>query len=1846
MSTTPYLAGSNATSATSVTLTVGTMGAGASGAAQGIAAGDTIVVVTSGNDSTIPTVTDSQGNLYVQQESSTSEFNSQVWVCESSNAPLVAGVDTITASYGTTFAHNILALGIADAAGLDITATPTSSPGSTAPSISSGTLSQAPEVAIAIVDSGNGGGTLTWGGSPLVSSVGLHSGTSSLTAVAAYSQASTTSASYGGTLASSTKWNMLLLTFKEGSSTGSVAGVYVAGSAGASSTTSLTVPVTQDTQDGDNLAIGVAVGTAPNIVSVTDSAGNSYTSCGSDSTEANAALYYFQCPGAAALAAGEDSLTVTFSTPTACAAILVGDTGVSQSGFDKVAIAHGSSAAPSVASGTLSQAEENCIVFLADTNAGGAPTWGGGFTPLANAVDGGSHVRLSAAAQQVTATTSVTASATITSAPWTAGILTDELPPPVQTTVLSVAIEGVAYSQALAASGGIGALTWTLTDGALPSGLTLASGVISGTPTVGGDFAITLTVTDAHGLSSSLAQTITVMPSGASVASLQPISTNILPNADSNFEVSGFTWAAQSNAQPPFLSSSSSLVGSQSLAWKASAAGSTSIATAKYPVEQNKPYIASGYLLTTSNQAPPLALGINWFDGTGTLLGTSVDTVSSNGPLMWQPVTLATAAPAGATQAEVFVEVQAANANDINLLDLVFLTQTDVQVLIDWVNPAFGQSSAAGNAFMDVSPWLRLDQNVNITRGRQDAISEITTGQSYFYLQNDGGWFTKNRTDSIAVALGGSVRLQLRGQVNFADELGIWHTRFDGQISEIDYQLDPTGYTNLATVYLSDILNALGREDSLECWTKEQVRFNGPTLHWSLEDQPNAGGWTIATESSGNGGPPLKMVRSDNSGSATIAWQDTTGGVETLANAAAAGQPDGSEYWPAGARIPTSVTRGLDSGAVGPSSTPLGSVYFTPKLTAQSAKNTYVGNTGYQLQAQLPFLIAPSSTPDGDFAVECWFTMDPGISTNGNQNYGPYTVISLGSSRRNSEVLVAGVFQAGLVPNFGIAAYKQPPGFAGANFPGSAPTATASAISPLPEADTVQRPHHLVINVQGDPTAPTATLYLDGNVWATINLSAGTVFDTICVGGAFGTTGCFWGGISLVSIYGFQLSQQQITQDCQMGQYGMWECPTDDCIAQLAQLAQIPSFWNNVNANHNGLTLTDYYDITGNNAYNAMTVYEQTENGLLYVNAAGQLNFYTRDFRQGHGGPDLFLPPDSFSEAMGLEIIDSFQINESAVASVAFPGGAGFVNEISQAEFGTYAQNPIGSPNTLAHISWSRAYEFYGLTSSTFWPDPSMDDYVAWQANVFSDPWLSPGGITVDLLTIDPNWGFNISNIYELEIGKMIAPSGSQPESFPNSTGSSEWFIEGITETKGVSQSTITFYGSPAETQRAWIPGDAVYGVLGQTTRIGVSAADTSTPQADGKDVSHDGGPPYWAPTFSADMNSPSGTGGFVGGVDFRGLTWPLEQMLQPPICALGTTSSTQSVPSGSLASPQIFWDTVYADSANGMGILPGWPNWYVCLVPGFYEIDANLVWGASTTNAGAAHQAWIVVAQEAAQAVANGSGTPATVTHYVCPVGESSRRNGVGFNVVNAPTVRLYLGLGDMVALAGEQDTGSAINTGTAFGGSSLSIRFVGLGTVDDRAEINSSINGGSVNNPVPVTHGTKTYFSTDTYSHYGSTANNSDGLRNHNGDCYQGVYQGGTNSVGSQFSLIRFPWQQIQSDLAGKTLTSVTLTCTNLHSWYSSGMGIMLGCYYTNSESSSPWKPSKQSPAPNWNIWSEYIAEGATKTFSLPAGQFQAQFVSKVAHGLTLGDNGTKDLYRYGYFKGGANWKLVVTF
>ena len=90
---------------------------------------------------------------------------------------------------------------------------------------------------------------------------------------------------------------------------------------------------------------------------------------------------------------------------------------------------------------------------------------------------------------------------------------------------------GVTYAATIQVGGGTGPYGFTLTAGALPDGVSLSgSGVLSGTPTASGSYTLTVTATDANGLSTSQAYSIAVaQPADPVVTDVDDVVVTVTP---------------------------------------------------------------------------------------------------------------------------------------------------------------------------------------------------------------------------------------------------------------------------------------------------------------------------------------------------------------------------------------------------------------------------------------------------------------------------------------------------------------------------------------------------------------------------------------------------------------------------------------------------------------------------------------------------------------------------------------------------------------------------------------------------------------------------------------------------------------------------------------------------------------------------------------------------------------------------------------------------------------------------------------------------------------------------------------------------------------------------------------------------------------------------------------------------------------------------------------------------------------------------------------------------------------------------------------------------------------------
>jgi hypothetical protein len=128
----------------------------------------------------------------------------------------------------------------------------------------------------------------------------------------------------------------------------------------------------------------------------------------------------------------------------------------------------------------------------------------------------------------------------------------------ISTSSLPAGQASVAYSQTLQASGGTAPYTWSISAGALPSGLSLSAAQISGTPSTAGTANFTVKVVDANSVSITQALSITVAPPPVTITTASLPNGQVGVSYSQTVQASGgtgnYTWSISSGSLPAGLS--------------------------------------------------------------------------------------------------------------------------------------------------------------------------------------------------------------------------------------------------------------------------------------------------------------------------------------------------------------------------------------------------------------------------------------------------------------------------------------------------------------------------------------------------------------------------------------------------------------------------------------------------------------------------------------------------------------------------------------------------------------------------------------------------------------------------------------------------------------------------------------------------------------------------------------------------------------------------------------------------------------------------------------------------------------------------------------------------------------------------------------------------------------------------------------------------------------------------------------------------------------------------------------------------------------------------------------------
>ncbi len=394
------------------------------------------------------------------------------------------------------------------------------------------------------------------------------------------------------------------------------------------------------------------------------------------------------------------------------------------------------------------------------------------------------------ATTQATSPLSVTVTAASVTSPLQMVSTTVVVYPPliITTTSLPMASPNANYVADLEATGGVGALTWSLTSGTLPAGLSLGrSGNITGVPTVVGTSSFTVQVTDSSnspgGPDWAQAQlTLTVVPPlSISTTSLPAAAAGVTYLADltATGGVAPYTWSLAQGSLPPGLTLQSS---SGIISGTPTSQGNFTFTVA---VEDESPTRQTETQSYTISVGPPTPLAI----ATTALLDATVGTpyvanvVATGGtpPYTWTSGTLPAGLSLSATGAISGTPSSAgATSFAITVTDSGSPPSTQVQQLnLAVENPPVACASSGNNAVL-TGPYAFSLSGFNdsgfltvLGSFTADGSGNITAGEA-----DTNGFLGAQHGNIISAASSYSVGPDNRGCATIATPFGTFAARF------------------------------------------------------------------------------------------------------------------------------------------------------------------------------------------------------------------------------------------------------------------------------------------------------------------------------------------------------------------------------------------------------------------------------------------------------------------------------------------------------------------------------------------------------------------------------------------------------------------------------------------------------------------------------------------------------------------------------------------------------------------------------------------------------------------------------------------------------------------------------------------------------------------------------------------------------------------------------------------------------------------------------------------------------------------------------------------------------------
>lgn len=334
-------------------------------------------------------------------------------------------------------------------------------------------------------------------------------------------------------------------------------------------------------------------------------------------------------------------------------------------------------------------------------------------------------------------------------------------------------------------------------------------------------------------------------------------------------------------------------------------------------------------------------------------------------------------------------------------------------------------------------------------------------------------------------------------------------------------------------------------------------------------------------------------------------------------------------------------------------------------------------------------------------------------------------------------------------------------------------------------------PHHAFI--VDDPSG-SASLYIDGVL---VGSSSHTVVSNpktmiVTVGGSLDTSiADFAGTVSDFAVYTTAPSPARIAVHADAVLTGLSSDSSDERIARLAAYANMTPADLALEAGV--LTSVATQQIDGVAVLEAMRDVAESEGGVLFVNGSGQMVLQNRTHRVivATSAADLVLTSADINEPV---VTGDKQYLENYITGSREGGATQVV--MNQASIDQYDQYPND------------------ISRALYTTDEQVADLISWRVAQYSEPRPRMSSVTLDLLTLPTAVQ---QAALGLELGDRITVSGLPVQS-PIETA--DLIVEGWTETVTDQSWDMVLNTVPADGARAWLLGNATYGVLDSTTRL------------------------------------------------------------------------------------------------------------------------------------------------------------------------------------------------------------------------------------------------------------------------------------------------------------------------------------------------------------------------------------------------------------------------------------------